>query len=53
MPKRHYCNHIGVISGIRFDLLVSFAVISIPIASKSVEKKRRKEESSSSNNFDF
>ena len=38
---RPLCNHIRVIFGIRFDLLVSFAVISIPIPSKSVEKKRR------------
>ena len=41
VPKRPLYNHIGVIFGIHFDLLVSFAVISIPITSTSVEKKRR------------
>ena len=41
MPKRPLCNHIDTVKSIRFALVVSFAVISIPIPSKSVEKKIR------------
>ena len=42
VPKYPLCNHIDVIFGIRFDLLVSNTIVFIHILSKSVEKKRRR-----------
>ena len=39
LPKRPYCDHPTTIPSDRIVLLVSFAVKSIPILSKSVEKR--------------